>query len=245
MSQVSVPRRSDATRARILRSARAKFAAAGYQRATIRGIAAEADIDPSLVMRYFGSKADLFDAVVEIDLRLPDLARVPRRRLGETLVSHFLTRWEGDPGDDALLTLLRSAATDEKAADRMRGIFRHQLVAALAEVVPDPAEATTRAGLIATQMLGLALCRHIVRLPPVVAMEKATIVQFLGSTIQRYLTTDLRRLIPAAPRTAELSPDSKQHPRRSVGERSTAGGSLQKKRPLGPDEPASPRSRHG
>ena len=89
-------------------------------------------------MRYFGSKADL-DAVVEIDLRLPDLAKVPRRRLGETLVSHFLTRWEGDPGDDALLTLLRSAATDEKAADRMRGIFRHQLVAALIEVVPDPA----------------------------------------------------------------------------------------------------------
>jgi AcrR family transcriptional regulator len=194
MPQVSAPRRSDATRARILRSARAEFAAAGYHRATIRGIAAGADIDPSLVMRYFGSKADLFDAVVEIDLRLPDLTKVPRRRLGETLVSHFLTRWEGDPGDDALLTLLRSAATDENAADRMRRIFRHQLVGALVEVVPDPDEATTRAGLIATQMLGLALCRHIVRLPPVVAMEKATIVQFVGSTIQRYVTADLRGL---------------------------------------------------
>jgi AcrR family transcriptional regulator len=194
MPQVSAPRRSDATRARILRSARAEFAAAGYHRATIRGIAAGADIDPSLVMRYFGSKADLFDAVVEIDLRLPDLTKVPRRRVGETLVSHFLTRWEGDPGDDALLTLLRSAATDENAADRMRRIFRHQLVGALVEVVPDPDEATTRAGLIATQMLGLALCRHIVRLPPVVAMEKATIVQFVGSTIQRYVTADLRGL---------------------------------------------------
>jgi hypothetical protein len=43
-------------------------------------------------------------------------------------------------------------------------------------------------------MLGLALCRHIVRLPPVVAMEKATIVQFVGSTIQRYVTADLRGL---------------------------------------------------
>ena len=188
------PRRSDATRARILRSARAEFAAAGYDRATIRGIAAGADIDPSLVMRYFGSKADLFDAIVEIDLRLPNLAKVPRRRLGETLVGHFLTRWEGDPADDALLTLLRSAATDENAANRMRGIFRHQLVAALVDIVSDPAEAATRAGLIATQMLGLALCRHIVRLPPVVALEKATIIQFVGSTIQRYVTADLRGL---------------------------------------------------
>jgi AcrR family transcriptional regulator len=146
------------------------------------------------VMRYFGSKADLFDAIVEIDLRLPNLAKVPRRRLGETLVSHFLTRWEGDPADDALLTLLRSAATDENAANRMRGIFRHQLVAALVDIVSDPAEAATRAGLIATQMLGLALCRHIVRLPPVVALEKATIIQFVGSTIQRYVTADLRGL---------------------------------------------------
>src|SRR5215216_4387427 len=194
MTAVPPPRRSDATRSRILSSARTEFAAAGYDRATIRGIAAGADIDPSLVMRYFGSKADLFDAIVEIDLRLPDLATVPRRRLGETLVSHFLTRWEGDPADDALLTLLRSAATDENAANRMRGIFRHQLVAALVKIVPDPAEAATRAGLIATQMLGLALCRHIVRLPPVVALEKATIIQFVGSTIQRYVTADLRGL---------------------------------------------------
>jgi len=188
------PRRSDATRSRILRSARTEFAVAGYDRATIRGIAAGADIDPSLVMRYFGSKADLFDAIVEIDLRLPNLAKVPRRRLGETLVSHFLTRWEGDPADDALLTLLRSAATDENAANRMRGIFRHQLVAALVDIVSDPAEAATRAGLIATQMLGLALCRHIVRLPPVVALEKATLIEFVGSTIQRYVTADLRGL---------------------------------------------------
>src|SRR5215203_5101667 len=144
MTAVPPPRRSDATRSRILRSARTEFAVAGYDRATIRGIAAGADIDPSLVMRYFGSKADLFDAIVEIDLRLPNLAKVPRRRLGETLVSHFLTRWEGDPADDALLTLLRSAATDENAANRMRGIFRHQLVPALVDIVSDPAEAATR-----------------------------------------------------------------------------------------------------
>ena len=160
-------------------------------------------------MRYFGNKAGLFDAVVEIDLRLPDLAKVPRRRLGETLVSHFLTRWEGDPGDDALLTLLRSAATDDKAADRMRGIFRRQLVAALIEVVPDPAEATTRAGLIATQMLGLALCRHIVRIPPVVAMDEATIVQVVGSTVQRYLTADLQ-----GPDSRRAS-DGRDRPRRT------------------------------
>lgn len=183
-------RRSDATRAEILRAARARFAADGYQRATIRSIAADAGIDPSMVMRYYGDKARLFAAAVDVDLRLPDLAAIPKRRLGRTLVAHFLRRWEGDPADDALLTLLRSAATDEIAAERLREIFRDQLVPVVRHVV-DPAQAQERAGLIATQMLGLALCRNILRLPPVAALDPDTAAARIGPTIQRYLTAPL------------------------------------------------------
>jgi AcrR family transcriptional regulator len=187
------PRRSDLTRAKIIRAAKARFASDGYQRATIRAIAADADIDPSMVMRYYGTKARLFAAAVDIDLRLPDLTAIPRRRLGEALVAHFLARWEGDPADDALLILLRSAATDDAAAERMRAIFRRQLAPAVNRVVANPAEATRRAGLIATQMLGLALCRHILRLPPVAALGADTIVAAVGPTVQRYLTGHSRR----------------------------------------------------
>ncbi len=104
-----MPRRSDATRAQILRAAQARFAADGYPKATIRAIAADADIDPSMVMRYYGNKAKLFAAAVDVDLRLPDLTAIPKRHLGRTLVAHFLHRWEGDPTDDALLMLLRDA----------------------------------------------------------------------------------------------------------------------------------------
>src|SRR5436190_14098251 len=92
---VSQRRRSDATRAAILGAARERFAADGYERATIRAIAADAGIDPAMVMRYYGSKDRLFAAAAEFDLRLPDLTSVPRTRLGETLVGHFLDRWEG------------------------------------------------------------------------------------------------------------------------------------------------------
>jgi len=183
--------RSDGTRAAIRQAARARFAADGYQRATIRAIAADAGIDPSLVMRYYGSKAELFAAVVDVDLRLPDIGAVPRSRLGATLVDHFLRRWEGDPADDALLTLLRSAATDEAAADRMRGIFAAQLAPAIGRLVADPGEAAARAGLIATQLLGLAFARHILRLPPVAGLDPAALVARIGPTIQRYLTGPL------------------------------------------------------
>jgi AcrR family transcriptional regulator len=190
------PLRSAATRANILRAAQARFASDGYHKATIRAIAAAADIDPSMVMRYYGNKAALFAAAVDIDLRLPSLTTIPRSRLGETLVTHFLDRWEGDPADDALLMLLRSAATDDAAAERMRIIFRAQLAPAIRTVVGDSAEATRRAGLIATQMLGLALCRHILRLPPVAALSLDAVVASIGPTIQRYLTGRLGRNTP-------------------------------------------------
>ncbi|MGI5237711.1 TetR family transcriptional regulator [Dactylosporangium sp. CA-139066] len=182
------PRRSDASRAAILRAARIRFSRDGYQRATIRAIAADAEIDPSMVMRYFGNKERLFAAAVDIDLRLPDVAGLPAEGLGAALVRHFLHRWEEDPTADALLTLLRSAATDETAAERVRGIFRDQILPIVRRVAGDEHEAGERAGLLATQMLGLAMCRHILRLPPVAAMPAETVVERIGPTVQRYLT---------------------------------------------------------
>ncbi|WP_262284959.1 TetR family transcriptional regulator [Micromonospora sp. MA102] len=178
-------RRSDATRAAILRAARERFAADGYERATIRAIAADARIDPSMVMRYYGSKEGLFAAAAEFDLRLPDLAAVPPDRLGETLVRHFLGRWEGD---ETLAALLRAASTNPGAAERMRRIFADQLAAAVAGFGTDPATTGRRAGLVASQILGLAFTRYIVRLPPVVEMAPEDVVAWVAPTLQRYLT---------------------------------------------------------
>jgi AcrR family transcriptional regulator len=178
-------RRSDATRAAILRAARERFAADGYDRATIRAIAADARIDPSMVMRYYGSKEGLFAAAAEFDLRLPDLAGAPADRIGEALVRHFLDRWEGD---ETLVALLRTAATNPGAAERMRGIFADQLGAAVAPLDPDPVTAGRRAGLVASQILGLAFTRYVVRLPPLVDVPPAELVGWVAPTVQRYLT---------------------------------------------------------
>ncbi|MEU6586510.1 helix-turn-helix domain-containing protein [Nocardia sp. NPDC046763] len=70
-SQTTLPaettqRRSDATRTAILEAARRRFAEDGFHKATIRAIAADAGIDPSMVMRYSGSKDGLFDAALDI-----------------------------------------------------------------------------------------------------------------------------------------------------------------------------------
>ena len=177
--------RAEATKAAILDSARVRFAADGYDRATIRAIAADAAIDPALVMRYFGSKEKLFAAAAKFDLRVPDLSAIPRKNLGAGLVGHFLERWEAD---DTLKALLRAAVSNKVAAARMRAIFENQLVTAMAPLFPSRAAAATRAGLVVTQMLGLALTRYLLRLPPVVTMDRAALIEWLGPTIQRYLT---------------------------------------------------------
>jgi AcrR family transcriptional regulator len=177
-------RRSSArTKATILAAARERFARSGFERATIRAIAADANIDPAMVMRYFGNKDRLFAAAAEFDLQLPDMSDVDREQRGERLIGHFLDRWEGD---EALVVLLRSSTTNAEAAQRMREIFVAQLMPFIANVNTD--DAARRAGLIVTQALGLALCRYVLQLPPVVAMGRDEIVAWLGPTIQRYLT---------------------------------------------------------
>ena len=124
-----------------------------------------------MVMRYFGNKEGLFAAAADFDLRLPDLGAVPRDALGAALVSHFLDRWEGD---ETLMALLRTASTNEAAAERMQAIFATQMAPLIARLSGDPrAGAAARAGLIATQILGLALCRYVLKLPPVVALKRA------------------------------------------------------------------------
>ena len=133
----STPRPSrSAPRPRILGAAREQFAQQGYDRASIRSIAAQASIDPALVMRYFTSKEALFAAAVDVDLMLPDLSGVAVEDLGARLTRHFLERWEGALSDDVLLILLRSAVTNEQVAERLRSVFVEQVVAVLAAAGP-------------------------------------------------------------------------------------------------------------
>jgi len=205
-------RRSDATRAAILTAARERFAADGYERATIRAIARDAGIDPSMVMRYYGNKEGLFAAAAEIDLRMPELIWPdakgvtigveyahgassessepggeggPDDHIGVALAAHFLELWEKD---EVLTALLRVGVTNASAADRMQGIFKQQLVPVAVRYSPDAESAPRRAALVTSQILGMALTRYVLRFPPAVAMSRDEVIGWLGPTVQRYLT---------------------------------------------------------
>ena len=182
-------RRSDATRERILAAAREAFATLGYERATVRTIAQKAGIHPSMVMRYFGSKEGLFTASAVFDLRLPDLSRIPPAELGEALVRIFLDRWESAGASGDLPALLRLAVTHPAGREKAISVFTDQVKPAI-ERVARSAQAARSATLIATQFVGIAFLRYVLRMPAVVALTHEELVKHAGRTVQGYLDED-------------------------------------------------------
>jgi AcrR family transcriptional regulator len=179
-------RSATTSRAAILAAARHRFGAEGYERTTIRAVAADVGIDPAMVMRYFGNKEGLFAAAAEFELHLPDLTGVAPHRLAEVLLPSFFAVWERE---GTFLALLRATVTSETAAAKMREVFARQVSPTLATAAIDhPAE---RAALVGATVLGLAFSRYVVKTPPLATMPPAELLTWVGPVIQHYLTSPL------------------------------------------------------
>lgn len=177
------PRDGEATRAGILAAAQAQFGEQGFERTTIRSVAAAAAVDPALVMHYFGNKAGLFAAATQLDITFPDLTGVAPDDIAALVIPMFVEVWAPD---GPFLPLLRAAATHRGAADALLEVFAAQVAPALAAIVPDrPAE---RAALIGALLLGVAVSRHILGTPPLARMPDGELVEWLGPVLAHYLT---------------------------------------------------------
>jgi AcrR family transcriptional regulator len=181
--------RSEGTRRTILHAARDIFATRGYEQTTIRAVAARAGIDASMVMRYFGSKAGLFTAAATMSVEPPDLRSVPADRRGEAFVRHFVSRWEDNLSGDSTVILMRTAVADPAVTAKMQATFNKLILGPVASLGLD--DAASRASLIATQLLGLALCRYVVRLEPLASLPLDEIVFPVARTVQQYLAEAL------------------------------------------------------
>lgn len=73
----------------------------------------------------------------------------------------------------------------DEDVQRVQEVFAGQLVPAVATLHPPrtpPDHIAERAALVATQVLGMALCRYVLSIPPVAAMERTTVSAWLGPT---------------------------------------------------------------
>lgn len=146
------------TEDRILSAARRLFAEHGYDRTTIRAIAAEAATDPGLVMRYFESKEKLFARVAVVDRHEP-FGGTPEQ-LAEQLLAALEAKVTAEPV--AALAALRSMFTHPEAAKEVReAMLAEQRQAA--EALPHE-DAELRTGLIGALTLGTVIARYLLRL---------------------------------------------------------------------------------
>ncbi|MEU8214247.1 TetR family transcriptional regulator [Micromonospora taraxaci] len=183
------------TREAILDAARTTFAERGFDSTSIRAIAGTAGVDPALVHHYFGSKDQLFLTAMNFPVNpaqlVPTVLAGDRDGAGERLVRTFLGVWDS-PAGSAAQALLRSAVSNEWTARLLREFVTTQVLRRVLEQLDvDPAQLPLRASLVATQMIGLAMMRYVVRLEPVASAAPETLVAAIGPTIQRYLTGPL------------------------------------------------------
>jgi AcrR family transcriptional regulator len=179
------------TREAILDAARTSFGTSGFAATTIRGVAAEAGVDPALVHHYFGTKQSLFAAAVELPgdpaVLVPLLLDGGADGLGERVVRTFLSIWDATPGQGPMLALLRAALADETAAASLRDLLTTAVLVPLAEATGRD-DVPLRASLAASVMTGLALSRYVLRIEPLASADADVLAPVLGATIDRYLS---------------------------------------------------------
>ena len=178
------------TREKILGAARTQFARHGYDGATVRGIAAAARVDPKLVLHYFESKESLFKAAMEFPFDpaqdIPRLLQPGLDDLGVRLARFFIEVWDSPAGGRAH-ALIRSVVTSKSAAALMRDFVHREVLARLAEALElDHPE--VRASLAASQLIGLAMLRYVVRVEPIASAPPDKVASWIGPTLQRYFT---------------------------------------------------------
>ena len=183
----------DARRA-VLDAARELFAERGFERTTMRAVAARAGVDPALIYHYFGDKDGLLFAALQppvdeatVFAGLVDAAD----RTGEELVRRLISLWEERPEiRDQMAAILRTGLSHDRASRLLRDILSSFILAALGDVLADDRR-ELRVALIGSQLGGLMLARYILKVPGAAAATPEDLVQAVGPTVQRYLTGDI------------------------------------------------------
>jgi AcrR family transcriptional regulator len=183
---------------RILTAARTSFATRGYAGTTVRDVAAAARVDHALVTYYFTSKAGLLAAAMQPPVGFVEDAMrasaAPLRHRGRALTENMLTQWETPGPAEVLRSIILTAAHEPAALQRLRGVFTGSLLAAVAGHLDDD-ERTLRAGLVASQLIGVAMARYVWRVGALAELDRDQVVRYIAPAIQRYLTGRL----PASP----------------------------------------------
>ena len=186
------PTKGEQTRRRILDTASTLFAQKSFDAVSMRAIAKEASVDPALISHYFGSKEGLFEAMIEqsigVDAIAEEMFSGDVTELGATIVRAAEQLWASEAGKGVIAILRRAIADNSQL---VRQFATKALLGRLVERLPNDEDGMLRASLVATQMSGFLLIRHVLRVEPLASLTADQVVALIGPTVQHYLTGDL------------------------------------------------------
>lgn len=176
------------TRGEILTAARRVFAEKGFDKATVRGIAREAKVDPALVHHYFDTKEGMFVAAMQLPITphevIPLLLEGPREEIGERLVRMILRVTATPETREPMVALIRSAMTNDQAVGMFREFISNALLFQVADRLQVP---HLRIEAAFAQMFGVIMARYVIKLEPLASVGHDELVELLAPTVQRYL----------------------------------------------------------
>lgn len=189
---------SDA-RERLIAEGRNHFLTLGYDKATIREIAADAAVNHALVKYHFGGKEGLFKAVLDL-LATPGQAfdqviATHPDNLARALLTAAMNIWEAPGGHEALSRLILDSEADPATHSVFRDYIQNQMIGRLAEVIGGP-DARLKAAVAGATIAGLFFTRYVLRIEPVATMTKREVVAYFTPALDASLTRPRRTTSP-------------------------------------------------
>jgi len=180
----------------VLSAAKQRFATEGYEKTTLRAIAKDAHVDPSMVLYLFGSKEELFRESLRLILDPEVLvaaltgAADDDPDIGTRMVRTYLRIWETPDTAASMRAMLQSATSNTDANDAFRGFMQNYVLTAVSGVLGGGEQARLRAMLAASNLVGTAVLRYIIQVPPLATLSADEVVALIAPTVTRYLTAD-------------------------------------------------------
>lgn len=186
------------TRDKILGCARELFSRSGFDKTSIRSVAAAAGVDAALVHHYFGTKQQLFAAAIEIPIDpmqvIGPMRQTPVDELGLKLPSLLLPLWDSELGAGFIATLRSLLAGGD--ASLVRSFLQEIIGVELGGRVDDPpGSGQIRVQFVASQLVGVVMARYIMELEPFTSLPVEVIAETIAPNLQHYLTGDLPGLV--------------------------------------------------
>ena len=188
----------------VLSAAKQRFATEGYEKTTLRVIAQDAHVDPSMVLYLFGSKEELFREslrlIIDPEVLVAALtgAAGDDPHIGTRMVRTYLRIWETPDTAASMRAMLQSATSNSDAQDAFRGFMQSYVLTAVSGTLGGGETARLRAMLAATNLVGTAILRYVMRVPPLATLPADDVVKLIGPSVTRYLTASAQELgLPA------------------------------------------------